>query len=110
MTKAVIGAFKDNELWWQSPESVAKIIVGLEARIDMQGKAIYIEGGDGWEFEDSLYEYQSQWLGEEPTRRMRTNAEAVNRVREPVHVFLCYSLSLTCWVIGCSGTEITIIR
>lgn len=82
MTAAVISAFKDNNLWYQSPESVGKIIVGLEAHADMNGKAIYIEGGDGWEFEDSFYELQPQWLGEEPTRRMRMNAEAVNRVSE----------------------------
>lgn len=80
MVAPVIGAFKDNNLYWQTPDSVARFIVALEATPNMNGKAIYIEGGDGWEFEDSFYAMQPQWLGEEATRRMRVNAEAVNRV------------------------------
>ena len=40
----------------------------------------YIEGGDGWEFEDSFYAEQPRWLGEEATRRMRVNSEAVQKV------------------------------
>lgn len=80
MVAPVIGAFKDNNLFWQSPESVAKFIVALEATPSINGKAIYIEGGDGWEFEDSFYDFQPQWLGEEATRRMRVNAEAINKV------------------------------
>jgi hypothetical protein len=81
MTAPVIGTFKDNNLFWQSPESVAKFIVALEATPNINGKAIYIEGGAGWEFEDSFYVTQPQWLGEEATKRMRVNAEAVNKVR-----------------------------
>lgn len=80
MTVNVIDAFKDNGLWWMSPESVAKIIVGIEATASIHGKAFYIEGGEAWEFEDGFYEKQPQWLGEEPTKRMRLNAEAVNKV------------------------------
>lgn len=80
MTEKIIQAFKENNLWWQSPESVARMILGLETTVSMNGKAIYIEGGEGWEFEDSFYEHQPQWLGEEPTRRMRLNSEAVNKV------------------------------
>jgi len=81
MTAHVVGAFKDNNLFWQPPEAVAKFIVALEAMGNVNGKAIYIEGSDGWEFEDSLYAAQPQWLGEEATRRMRVNSEAVNKVR-----------------------------
>ena len=81
MVANVIKAFRDNNLFWQTSESVANIIAGLMTRTDLNGKAIYIEGGEGWEFEDSFYAAQPQWLGEEPTRRMRVNAEAVNKVR-----------------------------
>lgn len=81
MAAAVITPFKENGLFWQSPESVARVIVGIESTSSIQGKAFYIEGGDAWEFEDSFYSTQPQWLGEEATRRMRVNAEAVNKVR-----------------------------
>ena len=46
----------------------------------MEGKAIYVEGGRGWEFEGGFYQEQPRWLGEEATRMMRRNAEAVNQV------------------------------
>ena len=89
MTAAVIGAFKDAGLFWQPPEAVAKTIVGLQADGEIRGKAYYIEGGDSWEIEDSLYETQPQWLSEEGTRRMRVNAEAVQKVGRsliPTHI------------------------
>lgn len=80
MTKNIIGAFKEAELFWQPPEAVGDIIVGIQADPSIVGKAYYIEGGDGWEFEEKFYQSQPQWLSEEGCRRMRVNAEAVNRV------------------------------
>lgn len=80
MTKHIIGAFKEQNLYWQSPESVADIIVGIQADSGIVGKAYYIEGGDGWEFEDSFYNAQPQFLSEEGCRRMRVNSEAVQKV------------------------------
>lgn len=80
MAAHVVKLFRENGLFTQPAESVANIIVGLQVSNSMNGKAIYIEGGDGWEFEDTFYACQPQWLGEEPTRRMRVNAEAVNKV------------------------------
>ncbi|KAK3623821.1 hypothetical protein LTR56_021375 [Elasticomyces elasticus] len=79
MAAGIAQKFKDEGLYVQSPESVANIILGLITREDLVGKAVYVEGGDGWEFEDSFYREQPRWLGEEPTRRMRVNAEAVNK-------------------------------
>ena len=81
MTKHIIGAFKDQDLYWQPPEAVGDIIVAIEADPSIVGKAYYIEGGDGWEYEDTFYQTQPQWLSEEGCRRMRVNAEAVQRVR-----------------------------
>lgn len=80
MTVGIAGKFRDAGLYCQSPESVGRIILGIQCAESMNGKAVYIEGGDGWEFEDSFYREQPRWLGEEPTRRMRVNAEAVQKV------------------------------
>ena len=80
MTAGIVEKFKDAGLFWQSAESVARMVLGIQCSKQMSGKAIYIEGGEGWEFEDSFYRTQPQWLGEEPTRRMRANTEAVNKV------------------------------
>lgn len=86
MTAAIIDAFRDNALFWQSPESVAKVILGLMTNEEVNGKAVYVEGGDGFEFEDSLYATQPQWLGEEATKRLRANAEAVQKVSPNVDI------------------------
>ena len=63
MTGAVISAFRDAGLFWQPPSAVAKVIVGIEADTSIIGKAFYIEGDGAWEFEDSFYNAQPQWLG-----------------------------------------------
>jgi NAD(P)-dependent dehydrogenase (short-subunit alcohol dehydrogenase family) len=81
MTVGIAEKFQKAGLFCQSPESVGRIILGMQVADKMNGKAIYIEGGDGWEFEDSFYREQPRWLGEEPTRRMRINSEAVQKVR-----------------------------
>lgn len=92
MAAHVVPAFRDAGLFWQSAEAVGEVIVGLVVGVgkiagksveDIHGKAFYVEGGGAWEFEDSFYEAQPQWLGEEPTRRMRANTAAVQKVRLP---------------------------
>jgi len=79
MTVGIADLFKQPGLFCQTPDDIARMVLGLEVRTDFNGKGIYIEGGDGWEFEDSFYREQPRWLGEEPTRRMRANTEAVNK-------------------------------
>ena len=80
MTAHILDAFKAAHLYWQPPEAVANTIVGIQADSGIWGKAYYIEGGDSWEIEDSVVEFQPQWLSEEGTRRMRVNSEAVQKV------------------------------
>lgn len=63
MTGPIISAFRDAGLFWQPPSAVAKVIVGIQADRSIIGKAFYIEGDGAWEFEDSFYNAQPQWLG-----------------------------------------------
>lgn len=81
MTAAIIQPFKDAGLFWQPAEAVAEVIAGVLSSTEVNGKAYYVEGGDGFEIEDGLYASQPQWLGEEATRRLRINSEAVQKVR-----------------------------
>lgn len=85
MTAGIVDTFKQDGYFWQTADDVAKMILGVETSAGMNGKAIYVEGATGWEFEDSFYRTQPQWLGDEPTRMMRANAEAVNRVSIAIH-------------------------
>lgn len=80
MTANLVHVFKQPGFYCQSADDVAKMVLGLQVRTDLNGKGIYVEGGSAWEFEDSFYREQPAWLGQEPTRRMRANAEAVNKV------------------------------
>ena len=79
MTVGIAELFKQDGLYCQSAGDVARMVLGLMVREDLNGKGIYVEGGTGWEFEDSFYREQPRWLGEEPTRMMRANTEAVNK-------------------------------
>jgi NAD(P)-dependent dehydrogenase (short-subunit alcohol dehydrogenase family) len=79
MSAHIMQPFKDAGLYWQPAEAVAEVIAGILTTDGMNGKAFYVEGGDAFEFEDGLYEAQPLWLGEEATRRLRANTEAVER-------------------------------
>ena len=82
MTASIVHAFQQPGFYCQPPDDVARMVLGLQVRPDLNGKGIYVEGGSGWEFEDSFYREQPAWLGKEPTRRMRANAEAVNKASD----------------------------
>jgi NAD(P)-dependent dehydrogenase (short-subunit alcohol dehydrogenase family) len=79
MSAHIMQPFKDAGLFWQSAGAVAEVIAGILTSNEMNGKAFYVEGGDAFEFEDGLYEAQPLCLGEEATRRLRGNTEAVER-------------------------------
>ena len=53
-----------------SPDDVAKYVLGLEASTHRNGQSIYVEGGRGWEFEEGLEKTMPLWLGKEPVERM----------------------------------------
>ena len=80
MTEGIVRVFKGEGFFWQRADDVARVVLGVMVRADWNGKGVYVEGGRGWEFEESFYREQPRWLGEEPTRRMRANTEAVNKV------------------------------
>ena len=81
MTKGVISAFRDADLFWQPPEAVGKVIVGIHADPSIIGKAYYVEGGGAWEFEKSFYDAQPQWLGEFIEQAIRLTAVVRERQR-----------------------------
>lgn len=105
MSAHVIQPFKDAGLFWQPPEVVAETILGILISDGMKEKAFYVEGGDAFEFEDSFYSAQPQWLGEEPTRRMRANTEAVNKVSLVFWDFVILKLIY----LGCFTSQIGLI-
>lgn len=58
---------------YQSPEAVAGHIVAVIMARGVNGKSIYVEEGQGWEFEDGLARDMPRWLGEQPTQWSNEN-------------------------------------
>ena len=80
MTINIIDSFKQSHQAINSCDDVARYIVGLEIADDMHGKAVYVEGGRGWEFTDGLDTTMPMWLGEEPTTQMREHLSHIGQV------------------------------
>lgn len=80
MTTDIIHIFKQMGQSINTCDDVAKYIVGLEIASDMNGKAIYVEGGRGWEVIDGLDASIPVWCGEEPTQRLKEYLEHVGQV------------------------------
>lgn len=66
--------FEGNEEQWtaaglpaNSPDDVARIVVGVLADSKVSGGTIYIEGGRAWDIEAGLLKTRPQWLGERQT-------------------------------------------
>ena len=71
MTVSIIGKFRSTGQPICSAEDIARQILGMMTTDGMNGKGVYVEGGQGWEIEDGLFNTMPLWLGEEPTRRLR---------------------------------------
>ena len=68
-------AWREAQLPVNEPIDVARIIAGISCTEGMNGKAIYVEGGRGWEIEDNIDRLEPQWLGEEQSRELARGQE-----------------------------------
>jgi hypothetical protein len=78
VTVTIIDKFRSTGQSICSAEDIARQILGLMTTDGMNGKAVYVEGGQGWEIEDGLRSTMPQWVGEEPTRRLREGLALVD--------------------------------
>lgn len=65
-----------------SAEDVAAFMVDMIARKERNGKAlnglaVYVEGGRGWEIEEGLKRTMREWLGSEPVERIEEDKRVV---------------------------------
>ncbi|KIV93043.1 hypothetical protein PV10_04288 [Exophiala mesophila] len=77
MTSLIEDKWLEAGLPVNQPGDIAQIIAGLTAIAGLNGKAIYAEGGRGWEIEDNLNRLQPQWLGEEPSASLEEGQKAL---------------------------------
>lgn len=86
MTKHVIDSVRDTGIV-SSAEEVATITIEVLVRTDMNGQAVYVEGGKGYEIEKGLDTTMPQWLGEGPTERLREGLRRVGAVSDAYRRF-----------------------
>lgn len=60
-----------------SPMDVAKIIAGALATPTLNGAALYVEGGRGWELESVMESGRPQWMGEKQAREFDRGQEVL---------------------------------
>jgi hypothetical protein len=63
-----------------TPADIASMISHIACTQDIAGRAIYVEGGNGWEIEQGLDETQPLWLGEVPSKQLNRSVKALGSV------------------------------
>ena len=78
MIVSIIDKFRSTGQPICTTDDIARHILGILTANGMNGKAIYVEGSQGWEIEDGLWNTMPMWLGQEPTRRLREGLALVD--------------------------------
>ena len=47
-----------------TPDDIARVILGVLADATLNGSAMYVEGGRAWDIEAGLKDLRPQWIGE----------------------------------------------
>ncbi|EME85458.1 uncharacterized protein MYCFIDRAFT_130791 [Pseudocercospora fijiensis CIRAD86] len=68
MMEVIKDIWEESGLPSNTPEDVARIVVGVLSDPQQKGGALYIEGGRAWDVEAGLLHTRPQWLGEKQTR------------------------------------------
>lgn len=71
MTRSIVQSFRTANQPVNTADDVAETILGEMTTEGFYGKAVYVEGGKGWEIEEGLDRTMPQWVGEEPARRIK---------------------------------------
>jgi len=75
MTAGIADKWRKANLPMNDTEGIAAVYAGLAAERGMNGRAIYVEGNRGWEYDENIRRLEPQWLGEENSKELnRGNA------------------------------------
>lgn len=56
---------------------VAKVIAGVMVAKQLNGEALYVEGGRAWGIEEGIERTQPQWMGEKQSRDFQRGQEVL---------------------------------
>ena len=65
-----MGAWDANGLPSNAPEDIAKVLIGVASDPNLNGEAVYVEGGRAWKIEQAKIDLRPQWLGERQTMQL----------------------------------------
>ena len=60
-----------------TPLDVGRIMAGVVCQAGLNGKAMYVEGGRGWEIEDNIDRLEPQWLGVEQSETLKKGQQVL---------------------------------
>lgn len=75
MTAAFQKSWVEASIPLNTPEDVARIIVGVAVDRQMSGQSVYVESGRGWTMERNLDRLEPQWLGESASANLARGQE-----------------------------------
>ena len=81
MASKVTTVFRNAGFPVNLPEDIAVTILGFLTETELWGKSVYVDGGEGWEWETGYWDTMPTWLGEEPVWRLKEGMKLVAKVR-----------------------------
>lgn len=60
-----------------TPQAVGRVIIEVAADGVSNGKAVFVEGGRGWDIEDGINRTEEQWLGENVSKTLARGQEVL---------------------------------
>jgi len=70
MVEGIKEEWAQEKLPINSPQSVGRIIIEVAADGESNGKAVFVEGGRGWDIEEGINATEEQWLGEQVSKTL----------------------------------------
>lgn len=77
IAEGVAHLFEEAGLPSNTPEDVAKVVVGVLADQTLSGGTMYVEGGRAWNIEAGLLKTRPEWLGERQTAELDRGTEVM---------------------------------
>jgi len=79
MVEGIQEAWTAAKLPVNTPLDVAKINLDVTSDTGLNGAAIYVEGGRGWEFDQNITALEPQWLGKEQSETLARGQAALGQ-------------------------------
>ncbi|EEP81933.1 predicted protein [Uncinocarpus reesii 1704] len=77
--KGIADVWRNDDLPFNTPEDVARIIQQVAADPQVHGKAVFVGGGRGFDIEEGIDRLEPEWLGEDQARELNRGQRTLGR-------------------------------